>query len=239
VINRLMIVIFGAAVAVTACSSSAPPAPGHTGDGAQAGTGQALSTTAPDGTGSSAHPGMSTGGQAGGRPGSRTSSGGRGSHEPGGGKDTPGPPGPTIPPAPGKPGEGGSPHGNITLSAQGGSLPPGPFKITAMYCGTLTAADQAKYRTSATSGLVYSYTDTSRTLTGAASLSVDFADGAHVAGSHAPGAADLPFARPGQTITTVDQATGPGGAPLTFSGCELMHYAANTADGALPGMYAP
>ena len=130
--------------------------------------------------------------------------------------------------------------GNITLSAQGRSLPPGPFVIKPVYCGRFTAAQQNQFGTTATGGLIYQYTNTSSTLTGAAVVQANVTEGSTVAGNNVAGAGNLSPVGPGQSATGEVDAVGGGGQNLVFTGCELMEYAVNTSSsGTLPVSYAP
>lgn len=134
-------------------------------------------------------------------------------------------------------GNGASPR-NVTVAPVAAHLPSGPFRIVARYCGVFTAAQRAKYGTSAKGGLIYTYTDTSGKVTGAPNLSVDFLHDGTVAGSGFP--ANLTSVRPGHSATGEVDAVDANGGALTFTGCELVSYAVMTsASGGPPGSYAP
>lgn len=139
-------------------------------------------------------------------------------------------------------GTGGTGHGrsprNVTVAAGAAHLPPGPFRIVGRYCGVFTAAQRARYGTTARGGLVYTYTDTSATVTGAPNLSAEFLRDGTVAGSGFP--ATLTSVRPGHSATGEVDAVDAGGRPLAFTGCELVSYTVVTgAGGGPPGSYAP
>lgn len=127
--------------------------------------------------------------------------------------------------------------GNITLSGQGRFLPAGPFTIKPLYCGPFTAAQKTQFGTSAAGGLIYTYTNTSNSLTGSAIVHADFTNGGAVAGDNVAGS--LSPVGPGQSATGSVDAVGNGGQGLTFTGCELMQYAVQTISGNLPVSYAP
>jgi hypothetical protein len=110
----------------------------------------------------------------------------------------------------------------VTLSIGGQSLPKGPFQITPLSCGPYTAAQRSQNATSAAGGLTYSYTNTSNTLAGAPSVSVDFTSGPDVMGHNVTHA--LVEVDPGQTSQgIVDALTGSGG-DLSGYDCEVMGY---------------
>jgi hypothetical protein len=129
-------------------------------------------------------------------------------------------------------------RGNISLSGQARYLPAGPFRITPVYCGKFTAAQQNQYGTNAAGGLVYEYANMSNSLTAAPNLSANFLDGGTVAGNNVTGAPTT--ISPGQNATGEIDAVGGSGQNLTFTSCELMDYGLITeGSGAAPGTYAP
>lgn len=114
-------------------------------------------------------------------------------------------------------------HGTtISLSTQAKNLPPGPFRITPVSCGPYTAAQRAKFATTAKGGLVYRYTNVSNSLTGMAKLEVDFVNGTEVLGDNVTGSA--PEIGPGQSAEGYVDALNSGGQDVAFTGCELMQY---------------
>ena len=122
----------------------------------------------------------------------------------------------------------------VSLSGNARYLPPGPFKITPLTCGTYTAAQQAQFGTGDKGGLVYRYTNVSNTLTDAPILSVDFLRGTNAIGSNVSGT--LIQVGPGQSAEATVTATSGGGTDLTGYTCELMSYDLQT--GSL-GTFAP
>jgi len=125
--------------------------------------------------------------------------------------------------------------GNITI-APAGSMTPGPVKITPVYCGKFTAAQQSKYGTTAAGGLVYKFANDSSTLVAAPKLSVNFTTGTTVAGSNVTGS--LTQVSPGQASTGEVDALDDSGGNLSFTGCQVMSYAVVTSSGVDPVSYA-
>jgi hypothetical protein len=125
--------------------------------------------------------------------------------------------------------------GNITI-APAGSMTRGPVKITPVFCGKFTAAQQDKYGTTASGGLVYKFANQSNTLVAAPKVSVNFTTGTTVVGSNVTGG--LTPVSPGQASTgEVDALTGSGGS-LPFTNCQLMSYVLVTSSGVDPVSYA-
>jgi hypothetical protein len=125
--------------------------------------------------------------------------------------------------------------GNITI-APAGRLLSGPMKITPVYCGKLSSAQQQQFGTSATGGLIYRYANQSATLTGAANLYVGFTDGTTVAGKNYAGT--LHNVAPGKSAEGEVDAIDISGHDLSFTGCEIMSYALTTTTGLDPVSYA-
>jgi hypothetical protein len=125
--------------------------------------------------------------------------------------------------------------GNITI-APAGSMTPGPMKVTPVYCGKFTAAQQSQYGTTAAGGFVYKFTNISNTTAAAPSVEVDFTSASTVVGSNVSGT--LTPVLQGQTGTAEVDALGQSGQDLAFSGCQVMSYSLQTDAGAVPGNYA-
>lgn len=126
-------------------------------------------------------------------------------------------------------------HGNITIAAPG-SLAPGPFNITPVYCGKLSAAQQSQFGTNADGGLVFKYTNVSNGVTGSPDLEVNFTSGGSVAGSNVPG--DPSDVAPGQSATAEVDALSKSGSDVAFNGCDIMSYTVLSDSGTTPGEYA-
>ena len=125
--------------------------------------------------------------------------------------------------------------GNITIAAAG-DLQSGPMKITPLYCGKLTAAQQARFGTTAVGGLIYRYANHA-SASGAAKLYVGFTNGTTVAGENYAG--QVSDITDGQSAEGEVDAIGISGQDLTFTGCEVMSYALyTTATGLDPVSYA-
>ena len=109
------------------------------------------------------------------------------------------------------------------------------MKITAVYCGPLTAAQQAQFGTTAAGGLIYRYANNSSD-SGSAKLYVGFTDGTGVIGSNYAG--DLPSVAKGKSALGEVDAVGIEGQDLNFTGCEIMSYALVSSVGVDPVSYA-
>jgi hypothetical protein len=125
--------------------------------------------------------------------------------------------------------------GNITI-APAGTLKPGPFTITPLYCGKLTAAQQQQFGTTAAGGLIYRYVNGSAATNGDPKLYVAFNDGAAVAGENYGG--NLPDIGAGQSAEGEVDAVGITNQDLNFTSCEVMSYALVTSSGVDPVSYA-
>ncbi len=111
----------------------------------------------------------------------------------------------------------------------------GPMTITPVYCGTLSAAQQAQFSTTAAGGLIYRYANHSGE-TAAARLYVAFTDGTTVAGDNYAGTlAEIPS---GQSAEGEVDAIGITGQGVTFTNCKVVSYALATASGVDPVSYA-
>lgn len=109
--------------------------------------------------------------------------------------------------------------------------------ITPVYCGKLSASQQAQFKTTAAGGLIYRYANHSATLTGEAKVLAGFTDGTAVAGENYAGS--LPAVAPGKSAEGEVDAIGISGQDLTFTGCEVMSYAlVTTTSGVDPVSYA-
>jgi hypothetical protein len=107
--------------------------------------------------------------------------------------------------------------------------PAGPFKITVIYCGKYSAAQQAQFGGD-TSGLIYKYTNVSSSVTGAPDLTVNFTVGATVVGSSDFADGSAPLIAPGQNATAeVEDLTAAGEKP-SFTGCQLGTYLVEVAN---------
>lgn len=116
-------------------------------------------------------------------------------------------------------------HGNIVIAAPG-SLAPGPFKITPVLCGKLSAVQKQQFSTHADSGLIFKYQNVSNGITGEPSLKVNFTRGSTVVGDN--DSAGFPQVGPGQSAMGEVDAMD---AWPTFTGCEILNYALITPDG--------
>jgi hypothetical protein len=112
------------------------------------------------------------------------------------------------------------------------------MKITPVYCGKLSPAQQAKFGTTAAGGLIYRYAnDGSSGVSGSAKLYVGFtAGGGDVLGSNYAGT--LPSVDPGKSAEGEVDAVDIQGKDLNFTGCEIMSYALVMATGVDPVSYA-
>ena len=112
------------------------------------------------------------------------------------------------------------------------------MKITPVYCGKLSSAQQAKFDTTAAGGLIYKYAnDGSSAISGSAKLYVGFtAGGGGVLGSNYAGT--LPSVAPGKSAEGEVDAVDIQGSDLSFTGCEIMSYALITSTGVDPVSYA-
>jgi hypothetical protein len=128
----------------------------------------------------------------------------------------------------------GTAVGNITIARAEG-MAAGPMTITPVYCGTLSAAQQAQFGTTAAGGLIYRYANHSGEA-GAAKLYVAFTDGGTVAGENYAGT--LPEIASGKSAEAEVDAIGITGQDVTFTGCELESYALEATSGVDPVSYA-
>jgi hypothetical protein len=110
------------------------------------------------------------------------------------------------------------------------------MKITPLYCGKLSAAQQSQFGTTAAGGLIYRYANKSTGEAGSAKLAVGFTAGGSIAGENYAGT--LPPVSSGQSAEGEVDAVGISGEDLTFSGCELMSYALVTDATVDPVSYA-
>jgi hypothetical protein len=117
---------------------------------------------------------------------------------------------------------------NVTI-APPGSMSPGPFTITPIVCGKLTAAQQSQFGTTAKAGFIYRFTNNTDSTTGDPKLSVNFLVGSTVVTNNVPGA-ETPVA-PGQSGTQEVDGIGASGQNVTFTSCQIMSYAINTGNG--------
>ena len=124
--------------------------------------------------------------------------------------------------------------GNITI-APAGDMAAGPMTITPVYCGTLSAAQQARFATTATGGLIYRYANHSGE-PAAAKLYVAFTDGSTVAGENYAGT--LPEIASGQSAEGEVDAIGITGQGVKFTSCKVESYALEATSGVDPVSYA-
>jgi hypothetical protein len=112
----------------------------------------------------------------------------------------------------------------------------GPMKISPVYCGKLSSAQQAKFDTTAAGGLIYKYAnDGSSAISGSAKLYVGFTADGGVLGSNYAGT--LPSIEPGKSAEGEVDAVDIQGGDLSFTGCEIMSYALITSTGVDPVSY--
>jgi hypothetical protein len=123
---------------------------------------------------------------------------------------------------------------NITVARAGG-MATGPMTITPVYCGTLSAAQQAQFDTTATGGLIYRYANHSGE-SAAAKLYVAFNDGTTVAGANYAGT--LPEIASGQSAEGEVDAIGITGQDVQFTSCQIQSYALEATSGVDPVSYA-
>jgi hypothetical protein len=124
--------------------------------------------------------------------------------------------------------------GNITIAAAG-SMQPGPVKITPVYCGTLSAAQQARFRTTATGGFIYRSANNSNSAV-EAKLLVEFTDGTTVVGENYTGT--VPEVAPGHSAEEEIDAISISDQNLKFTGCQVESYTAASSLGVDPVSYA-
>jgi hypothetical protein len=124
--------------------------------------------------------------------------------------------------------------GNITIAPANG-MAAGPMTITPVYCGTLSAAQQARFRTTASGGLIYRYANHAGE-PAAAKLDVAFADGGTIAGENYAGT--LPEIASGHSAEAEVDAIGITGQGVKFSSCEIESYALEATSGVDPVSYA-
>jgi hypothetical protein len=128
----------------------------------------------------------------------------------------------------------GTTDGNIT-TAPAGNMQQGPVKITPVYCGRLSAAQQAQFQTTASGGLIYRYANRSDSAV-QARLFVKFTDGTTQVGANYTGT--VPDLAPGQSAEDEVDATGITGQNLTFTGCDVASYTVTSSLGMDPVSYA-
>jgi hypothetical protein len=124
--------------------------------------------------------------------------------------------------------------GNITIARAAG-MAAGPMTITPVYCGTLSAAQQAQFGTTAVGGLIYRYANHSGE-SAAAKLYVAFTDGSTVAGENYAGT--LPEIASGQSAEAEVDAIGITGQGVNFTSCQIESYALDATSGVDPVSYA-
>jgi hypothetical protein len=107
--------------------------------------------------------------------------------------------------------------------------------ITPVYCGPLSAAQQAQFDTTATGGLIYRYANHAGEVA-AAKLYVSFADGSSVAGANYAGT--LPEIASGQSAEAEVDAIGISGQGVSFTSCEIESYSVEASSGVDPVSYA-
>lgn len=107
--------------------------------------------------------------------------------------------------------------------------------ITPVYCGPLSAAQQAQFHTTATGGLIYRYANHSGEAA-AAKLYVAFTDGSTVAGENY--AATPPEIASGQSAEGEVDAIGISGQGVQFTNCEIESYALVSSIAVDPVSYA-
>jgi hypothetical protein len=113
----------------------------------------------------------------------------------------------------------------------------GPMTITPVYCGKLSAAQQAQFGTTAAGGLIYTYANSaSAGVSGSANLDVGFTNSSGILGSNY--ASNLHSVPPGKSAEGEVDAIGVQGQDLSFSGCEIMSYALVSSMGVDPVSYA-
>jgi hypothetical protein len=123
---------------------------------------------------------------------------------------------------------------NITI-APAGDMAAGPMSITPVYCGPLSAAQQAQFKTTATGGLIYRYANHSGEAA-AAKLYVAFIDGSAVAGENYAGTP--PEIASGHSAEGEVDALGISGQGVKFTSCEIESYALQASSGVDPVSYA-
>jgi hypothetical protein len=124
--------------------------------------------------------------------------------------------------------------GNITIAAAG-SLQPGPVKITPVYCGALSAGQQAQFHTTATGGLIYRSANHSNSAV-EAKLLVEFTDGTTLVGQNYT--ETVPYVAAGRSAEEEIDAVGISGQNLKFTGCEVVSYTVVSGLGVDPVSYA-
>ncbi len=107
--------------------------------------------------------------------------------------------------------------------------------ITPMYCGPLSAAQQAQFKTTAAGGLIYRYANHSGE-PAAAKLYVAFTDGSAVAGANYAGT--LAEIASGHSAEGEVDALGISGQGVKFTSCEVESYALEASSGVDPVSYA-
>lgn len=123
------------------------------------------------------------------------------------------------------------------MIAPTGSMTLGPMKITLVYCGKFTAAQQSQFGTTAAGGLIYRYANESNSVTAATDVSVNFTDGSTVTATNNAGAS-LPLTEPGQDAPGEVDAVGRLRAEPLIYGYEVMSYSLVMGSGMDPVSYA-
>lgn len=107
--------------------------------------------------------------------------------------------------------------------------------ITPVYCGPLSAAEQAKFHTTAAGGLIYRY-DNNSGGPAAAELYVAFSNGGTVIAKNYPPA--LPKIAPGRSAEAEVDAVSLSGQDVQFSNCQVESYTLEASSGLDPVSYA-
>jgi hypothetical protein len=136
--------------------------------------------------------------------------------------------------SPGTTGSTGTTDGNITIAPADG-MAAGPMTITPVYCGALSAAQQARFGTTATGGLIYRFANHSGEAA-AAKLYVAFSEGSTLAGANYAGT--LPVIASGASAEAEVDAVGISGQNVEFSRCKVESYALEASAGVDPVSYA-
>ena len=120
-------------------------------------------------------------------------------------------------------------------SALGVSTPSanGPFTVHLDYCGKFSAAQQQAYDTQATSGVLYTVTNTSQGVTGTPVIEANLTNGSQVVGSAKTTFAARPIA-PGQNEKI---AAEPMDGEAPFTGCQTLNYYVNDTSGTTEGPF--
>jgi hypothetical protein len=111
------------------------------------------------------------------------------------------------------------------------------MKITPVYCGKLSAAQQTQFGTTAAGGLIYTYANKGAgAVTGSAKLYVGFTGAGGILGTNYAGT--VPDIDPGKSAQGEVDAVDIQGNDLSFTGCEIMSYSLVTSVGVNPVSYA-